>query len=108
MVQASTMGRSSSTSRMRSAAARSGNRALPSLDKHCRRKIHAEGSAAPHLTVHCNSTVMTSDEIATNRQSESGALACRLGGEEWLEDALAICLRDPRARIREGHVHFFA
>jgi hypothetical protein len=46
-----------------------------------------------------NASAVLLDDLEADRQPKSGALADRLGGEEWIEDALQVFLRNAFAIV---------
>src|SRR5205085_880131 len=64
-----------------------------------RRQPHHEARATDRRRADLDAALVLLDDVAHDRQAEPGALAVGLGGEERLEDALAILGRDARPGV---------
>src|SRR3972149_6586849 len=66
---------------------------------------HGEGGAQPGFTLDFDAAAMPRDDSKAHRQTQPGALSLGLGGEEGIEDALQVLLRDadPGVLNRNGH-----
>src|SRR5438270_13423933 len=74
-------------------------------------KLEMEGGTFTRLALHAYLPGMLLNDAVGHGESQAGAAplplagGSRLGGEEWIVNALDVLLRDANARVRNHYVH---
>src|SRR5262245_22321844 len=69
------------------------------------RQEHRDARALAHAAREIEPAAVLLDDAIRHRQTEPGAAAGILGGEEWIEHAVALVLGNADARVLERHDH---